>query len=122
LALRGPQVRQPRVLQLNGAVGESVSMLQRLIGEHITLTTVPGARRDRVKADPTQLEQVLMNLAINARDAMPRGGRLTIETADVELDEALAREHTGAGTGSHVRLSASDDGTRESANDQGGVN
>ncbi|MGH7306685.1 MAG: GAF domain-containing protein, partial [Candidatus Rokuibacteriota bacterium] len=80
LAFSRQQVLQPRVLRLNGAVGESVSMLQRLIGEHIALTTVPGARRDRVKADPTQLEQVLMNLAINARDAMPQGGRLTIET------------------------------------------
>src|SRR4029077_19104050 len=89
LALRRQQVLQPRVLQLNAAVGESVSMLQRLIGEHIALTTVPGARRDRVKADPTQLEQVLMNLAINARDAMPRGGRLTIETADIDLDDAF---------------------------------
>src|SRR5262249_24154797 len=97
------QVLQPRVLGLNAAVDESVSMLQRLIGEHITLTTVPGARRDRVKADPTQLEQVLMNLTINARDAMPGGGRLTIETADVELDAAFAREHPGAGTGRHVR-------------------
>jgi GAF domain-containing protein/ActR/RegA family two-component response regulator len=115
LAFSRQQVLQPRVLQLNGAVGESVAMLQRLIGEHITLTTVAGARRDRVKADPTQLEQVLMNLAINARDAMPRGGRLTIETADVELDDAFAREHPGAGTGPHVRLSVSDDGVGMSA-------
>jgi nitrogen fixation/metabolism regulation signal transduction histidine kinase len=60
---------------VNAAVSESVLMLQRLIGEHIDLTTVPNAQRDRVKADPTQLEQILMNLAINARDAMPRGGR-----------------------------------------------
>jgi two-component system cell cycle sensor histidine kinase/response regulator CckA len=110
LAFSRQEVLQPRVLRLNAAVGESVSMLQRLIGEHITLTTVPGARRDRVKADPTQLEQVLMNLAINARDAMPQGGRLTIETADVDLDESFAREHPGAGTGPHVRLSVHDDG------------
>jgi len=103
------------VLRLNGTVGESVSMLQRLIGEHITLTTVAGARRDRVKADPTQLEQVLMNLAINARDAMRGGGRLNIETADVELDDAFAREHPGAGTGPHVRLSVADDGVGMSA-------
>ena len=115
LAFSRQQVLQPRVLQLNAAVGESVSMLQRLIGEHIALTTVPGARRDRVKADPTQLEQVLMNLAINARDAMPRGGRLTIETADIDLDEAFAREHPGAGTGPHIRLSVSDDGLGMSA-------
>jgi len=115
LAFSRKQVLQPRVLGLNAAVDESVSMLQRLIGEHITLTTVPGARRDRVKADPTQLEQVLMNLTINARDAMPGGGRLTIETADVELDETFAREHPGAGTGLHVRLSVTDDGVGMSA-------
>ncbi len=115
LAFSRQQVLQPRVLRLNAAVGESVSMLQRLIGEHITLTTVPGARRDRVKADPTQLEQVLMNLAINARDAMPQGGRLTIETADVDVDESFAREHPGAGTGPHVRLSVQDDGIGMSA-------
>ncbi len=115
LAFSRQQVLQPRVLQLNLVVGESVSMLQRLIGEHIALTTVPGARRDRVKADPTQLEQVLMNLAINARDAMPRGGRLMIETADIDLDDAFAREHPGAGTGPHIRLSVSDDGIGMSA-------
>jgi GAF domain-containing protein len=105
LAFSRQQVLQPRVLHLNAAVGESVQMLQRLIGEHIALTTLPNAQRDRVKADPTQLEQVLMNLAINARDAMPRGGRLTIETANVNLDE-----NSGAGTGPHIRLSVSDDG------------
>src|SRR5207253_2504385 len=90
--------RLSRELQA-AAAGESDSMLPRLIGEHPTLTTPPNARRDRVKADPTQLEQILMNLAINARDAMPRGGRLTIETGDVDLDETFAREHPGAGTG-----------------------
>jgi CheY-like chemotaxis protein len=68
-----------------------------------------------VKADPTQLEQVLMNLAINARDAMPRGGQLVIETADVDLGDAFAREHPGAGKGPHVRLSVSDDGIGMSA-------
>ena len=115
LAFSRQQVLQPRVLHLNAAVGESVSMLQRLIGEHITLVTFPEARRDRVQADPTQLEQVLMNLAINARDAMPRGGRLTIETADVELDEAFVREHPGAAAGPHVRLTVSDDGVGMSA-------
>src|SRR5206468_9127080 len=119
LAFSRQQVLQPRVLHLNAAVGESVSMLQRLIGEHIILTTAPNAQRDRVKADPTQLEQILMNLAINARDAMPRGGRLTIETGDVDLDETFAREHPGAGTGPHVRLAVSDDGVGMSAAIQG---
>ena len=121
LAFSRQQVLQPRVLHLNAAVGESVSMLQRLIGEHITLTTAPNARRDRVKADPTQLEQILMNLAINARDAMPRGGRLTIETGDVDLDETFAREHPGAGTGPHIRLAVSDDGVGMSAEIQGRI-
>jgi len=121
LAFSRQQVLQPRVLHLNAAVGESVSMLQRLIGEHITLTTVPSAQRDLVKADPTQLEQILMNLAINARDAMPRGGRLTIETADTELDENFAREHPGAATGPHIRLSVSDDGVGMSAEIQGRI-
>ncbi|PYO11612.1 MAG: hypothetical protein DMD75_10335 [Candidatus Rokuibacteriota bacterium] len=121
LAFSRQQVLQPRVLHLNAAVGESVSMLQRLIGEHITLTTAPNAQRDRVKADPTQLEQILMNLAINARDAMPRGGRLTIETGDVDLDETFAREHPGAGTGPHVRLAVSDDGVGMSAAIQGRI-
>jgi GAF domain-containing protein/CheY-like chemotaxis protein len=115
LAFSRQQVLQPRVLHLNAAVGESVSMLQRLIGEHITLTTVPNAKKDRVKADPTQLEQILMNLAINARDAMPRGGRLTIETANVELDETFRRDHPGAATGPHLRLTVSDDGVGMSA-------
>ncbi|HEY7542517.1 MAG TPA: GAF domain-containing protein, partial [Methylomirabilota bacterium] len=121
LAFSRKQVLQPRVLRLNAVVGESVSMLQRLIGEHIALTTVPGARRDRVTADPTQLEQVLMNLAINARDAMPQGGRLTIETAEVHLDEAFVREHPGAAPGPHVRLSVIDDGVGMSAEIQGRI-
>ncbi len=121
LAFSRQQVLQPRVLHLNAAVGESVSMLQRLIGEHITLTTVPNAQRDRVKADPTQLEQVLMNLAINARDAMPRGGRLAIETSDADLDENFAREHPGAVTGPHIRLSVRDDGVGMSAEIQGRI-
>jgi GAF domain-containing protein/CheY-like chemotaxis protein len=115
LAFSRQQVLQPRVLHVNAAVGESVSMLQRLIGEHITLTTVSNAQKDRVKADPTQLEQILMNLAINARDAMPRGGRLTIETANVELDETFTREHPGAASGPHLRLTVSDDGVGMSA-------
>jgi signal transduction histidine kinase len=115
LAFSRKQILQPRVLHVNTAVGESASMLRRLIGEDITLVTYPNARNDRVKADPTQLEQVLMNLAINARDAMPRGGLLVIETADVDLGDAFAREHPGAGQGPHVRLSVRDDGIGMSA-------
>ena len=110
LAFSRQQVLQPQILSVNTAVSDSVSMLRRLIGEDVTLVTLPGAPRDTVKADGTQLEQVLMNLAINARDAMPRGGRLVIETADVELDEAFVREHPDASVGPHVRLSVADDG------------
>jgi len=115
LAFSRQQVLQPQILSLNGVVSESVSMLRRLIGEDIALVTLPGAQHDRVKADPTQLEQVLMNLAINARDAMPLGGRLAIETTDVDLDDAFVREHHGAVPGPHVRLSVTDDGVGMSA-------
>jgi signal transduction histidine kinase/CheY-like chemotaxis protein len=81
LAFSRKQVLQPRVLEVDALVEGLAPVLQRLIGEHITLVTRLGAGRGRVKADPTQLEQVLLNLAVNARDAMPDGGRLTIETA-----------------------------------------
>src|SRR2546426_5255537 len=110
LAFSRQQVLQPQILSVNAAVSDSVSMLRRLIGEDISLVTLPGAPRDSVKADRTQLEQVLMNLAINARDAMPRGGRLVIETAEAELDEVFVREHPDASIGPHVRLSVADDG------------
>ena len=103
------------MLSLNGAVADSATMFRRLIGEDIDLRVVPGAARDQVKADPTQLEQILINLAVNARDAMPRGGRLVIETANVELDEAFVRQHPGSRPGPHVRLSVSDSGVGMSA-------
>ncbi len=87
------------------------AMLRQLIGGGIELVTVLGGGLGRVNADPGQLEQVLLNLALNARDAMPRGGRLTIETADVVLDEAHARRHVDASPGRYVRLTVSDTGT-----------
>ncbi len=85
-------------------------MLTRLIGEDIDLVMVPGSDLGAVKADPGQMEQVIMNLAVNARDAMPRGGKLTIETANVSLDESYARLHAPAEPGEYVMLAISDTG------------
>src|SRR5438309_6094482 len=85
-------------------------MLQRLLGEDITLVAVPSPGLWRVYADPSQVEQVMMNLAVNARDAMRNGGKVTIETANVELDDAYAREHVSVQPGPHVMLAVSDTG------------
>ena len=110
LAFSRKQVLQPRILGLNALVQDSATLFRRLLGEDVDLVLVTDAEHDRVTADPTQLEQVLMNLAVNARDAMPRGGRLTIGTASVELDEAFAHQHPGARPGPHLALSVSDTG------------
>jgi two-component system, cell cycle sensor histidine kinase and response regulator CckA len=85
-------------------------MLRRLIGEDIELVTVPGTDLGLVKADRGQIEQVIVNLAVNARDAMPQGGKLTVETANVSLDEAFVQTHEGATAGPHVMLAVSDSG------------
>ena len=85
-------------------------MLRQLIGDRIVVSTVLPPSLGQVKADPTQLEQVLLNLVVNARDAMPQGGQLTIETANVELDESYVSHHAGARTGSHVMLAVRDTG------------
>jgi len=104
------QVLQTEVLNLNSVVAECEEMLRRLIGEDIDLLFIPGSGLGRVKADPVQLGRIIMNLVLNSRDAMPQGGKLTIETASVELDEADARVNPEAKPGSYVMLAVRDTG------------
>ena len=110
LAFSRKQILQPRVLDLNEVVTTVERMLGRVIGEHITLETSLDGGLGHVKADPGQIEQVILNLAVNARDAMPGGGTIVVETANVEIDEAAARQHVGLEEGSYVVLSVSDTG------------
>jgi two-component system cell cycle sensor histidine kinase/response regulator CckA len=110
LAFSRRQVLQPKVLDLSAVVGEMERMLRRLIGEDVQLVTVFDEELGTVKADPGQVEQVLMNLAVNARDAMPLGGRLTIETHNVDIDRAYARQHADVPAGRYVMLAVSDMG------------
>jgi CheY-like chemotaxis protein len=98
-------------LDLNAVVTAVEELLRRLIGEDVLLTTVLTPGTARVTIDPGQMEQVIMNLAVNARDAMPQGGRLTVETAIVDLDESYAEMHAGARPGPYVMLAVSDTGT-----------
>ncbi len=111
LAFSRRQVLQPRVLDLNEIVVDLERMLRRLIGEDIELVTVLDAELGTMKADPGQIQQVLLNLILNARDAMPDGGRLTIETAALTLTESYAHEHVSFIPGDYVRLVVSDNGT-----------
>jgi PAS domain S-box-containing protein len=111
LAFSRQQVLQLRVLNLNDIIRNLLTMLQRIIGEHLEIHTDLARDLKPVKADPGQLEQVLMNLSVNARDAMPRGGSLTLETRNVVLDEDFVREHVGSSPGPHVLLTVSDTGT-----------
>ena len=110
LAFSRHQVIEPKVIDLNGLVMNLDNMLRRLIGEDIELVTLPAANLESVKADPGQIEQVLMNLAVNAQDAMGEGGELTIETANVTLDAGYVRQHGDASPGRHVMLTVSDTG------------
>jgi len=110
LAFSRRQMLDPRVLALNDVVVSIDRMLQRVLGEDIALEIISGVRLHRVRVDPGQMEQVILNLVVNARDAMPPGGKLTVETANVELDETFAREHIGAMPGPHVMLAISDTG------------
>jgi two-component system cell cycle sensor histidine kinase/response regulator CckA len=110
LAFGRKQVLQPQVVDLNKIVANMNKILQRVIGEDIQLQTILEPRLRPVKVDPGQIEQVIMNLAVNARDAMPRGGKLTIETASEFLDEDFALRHASVKPGSYVMLAVSDNG------------
>jgi PAS domain S-box-containing protein len=110
LAFSRRQVNEPRVLDLSGVVGKTERMLQRLLGSDIALVTRLASGAAAVHADPGQIEQVVMNLAVNARDAMPTGGRLVIETAVVELDETAVRDDPTVRPGCYVMLAVRDTG------------
>jgi len=111
LAFTRQQPSRPRQVDLNQVVTGMERMLRRLIGEDIELVTALHPQPALVRADPVQLEQVIMNLVVNAREAMPRGGRIVIETAEVNLDEEYLKRHLGARLGPHVLLAVSDTGT-----------
>ncbi len=118
LAFSRKQMLDPKIVDLNSVVAENVKMLTRVIGEDIDLVMVPGPDIGAVKADPGQIEQVIMNLAVNARDAMPHGGKLTIETANVTLDANYARFHSPVKPGDYVMLAISDSGVGMDADTQ----
>jgi PAS domain S-box-containing protein len=105
------QVLEPRVLDLNEVLVGMDKMLQRILGADVDLVSLPTQPLGRVRVDPSSIEQVIMNLVVNARDAMPTGGKLTMETDNVVLDDAYASAHLGVTPGSHVMLAVSDTGT-----------
>ncbi|MCB9103776.1 MAG: PAS domain-containing protein [Anaerolineales bacterium] len=110
LAFSRKQVLQPQILHLNETVGQMSKMLRRLLGENIDLIIQLAPELGMVKIDPGQMDQVLINLVVNARDAMPQGGRLTIETANIELDDAYARAQVEVIPGRYIMLAISDSG------------
>ncbi len=105
------QIMQPSVLSLNTAIEDLLRMLRRIIGEHIQLRWQPGKTAGRIHADRGMIEQAVLNLCINARDAMPEGGTLTIETEDIEIDDEYCKEHAWASRGRYVLLRIYDTGT-----------
>jgi len=105
------QVLTSKVLDLNDVLASMNKMLQRILGADVELVSLPAKPLGRVRADPSSLEQVIMNLVVNARDAMPTGGQLTMETGNVVLDAGYAKEHLGVKQGPHVMLAVSDTGS-----------
>ena len=118
LAFSRRQVSQPKIIEVNGVVAELDNMLRRLIGEDISYATVLAPDVGRIYADPSQLQQILMNLAVNARDAMPKGGKLTLSTANAFLDVAYAAAHAGVVPGRYVLLAVTDSGSGMDAETQ----
>ena len=118
LAFSRKQMLAPRIVNLNDIATENLKMLTRMIGEDIDLVMTPGQSLWSVRADAGQIEQVIMNLAVNARDAMPSGGKLTIETANATLDEEYARMHAPVRPGDYVMVSISDTGAGMDAETQ----
>jgi two-component system cell cycle sensor histidine kinase/response regulator CckA len=110
LAFSRRQILQPARIDLNVVVGNAEKMLRRLLGEQIDLQVAPGSDLEFINADPGQIEQVVVNLALNARDAMPQGGKLTVETDSVELDASCAQHHVTVVPGRYVMLAVSDTG------------
>jgi two-component system, cell cycle sensor histidine kinase and response regulator CckA len=110
LAFSRQQVLQPRVIDLGETIANVEKMLRRVLGADVSLTVLSSVGVHRVKVDPGEIERIVMNLAINARDAMPVGGKLTIETSNVLLDEDYARSHRGVTPGPHVMLAVTDTG------------
>jgi len=110
LAFGRKQMQSLQVLDLNRVIGEISRMLPRLLGEDIQFLFVPSQDLDKVKADQVQVEQIVMNLAANARDAMPHGGKLTVETANIHLDETYLQQHTMVPVGDYVLLTVTDTG------------
>jgi two-component system, cell cycle sensor histidine kinase and response regulator CckA len=118
LAFTRQQVLEPKILDLNESVSTMAKLLRRLIGEDIALVLCPHPALGRVKVDPGQVEQVIMNLAVNARDAMPGGGQLTIETTNVEVGRIDADQHPSIDPGSYVMLEVRDTGCGMGADTQ----
>ena len=110
LAFSRKQMLAPRIVNLNDVATENIKMLTRMIGEDVDLVMVPGTNLWPIRADAGQIDQVIMNLAVNARDAMPSGGKLTIETSNVTLDEEYARFHAPLRPGDYVMIAISDTG------------
>ncbi len=121
LAFSRRQVLQPKILNLDSIVSEMEKMLRRLIGENIDLRATLAPNLGSVKADPGQIEQIILNLAVNARDSMPGGGKLTIETGNAYLDEDYVKQHVGAQAGPHIMLAVSDTGRGMDQKTQGRI-